>query len=273
MHAIHALHAAFHPDEVLPIGDETCAICGDASTRDFSSATVMADTFVRYDVFRRPDSPYVCTACAWYLDALGKRTGGDVHPQFSRMSYIVSAEGWWREITREEVRPLLADYPDGPPAPLWLVLSRIKKKHLILEAQPWMPGRQFVALFEEGGLVRVPRSSFEQLGATIDELLIRGIGKTAIAAGILPQAALRGRSDVPTLRVSMRSLDPWRPSATLSLALWIARTPEKEEIANGEYALGTLTGVPAGSRPAQPGLPRSRRRVQITPSHEALGAG
>lgn len=220
--AMAALWRTAHPQADLD-GDLSCAVCGGPSAGHYHSARIMADTFVRYDVFRRPTEPTVCDACAWYLDGSGKQTG-EPHVPFQKMSYVIVGNSF-HGIEREQVRSLLRRFFPGPPFPVYLILSRQKKKHLALLAQPWMPGSILTVQFEEQ-TIRLPRTEFESIRRSIRLLLDAGIGKRTIASGALAAKALKDRQDIGQLLTWMHALDPWRPSSALDFALWIAHTPD-----------------------------------------------
>lgn len=224
--ALRALWSCAHPGQTLA-GPHVCAVCAGPTDDTYHSATIMADTFTRYDVFRRPEATHVCAACAWYLDGSGKRTG-EPHDPFQKMSYLITPARWL-SVEREDIRHILRHYPAGPPVPLYLIFSRQKKKHLALLARPWLPGSSRLVVQFEEATIDVERGEFEQVRRLIRLLLNAGVGKTAIEARQLPHVAVRGLADPLAVLRWHQALGRWRPSPILSFALWIARTPERAE--------------------------------------------
>lgn len=208
-----------------------CRLCGEAGIGQ-PWADWVKDTFTDWD--KLWPGTIVCHACLFCTDdhnvTLQERTGRDKPQRMRNYSHIVTRDGVWHPLMKNQKREIAALLQADP---AMAVISLAGQKHVILRAQPaWWQ-------VEEHALAPCP-DQLRHLLAVIEPLYGAGASKAEIESGQYDQRTLL-KIGLARWRTAEALLQPHRRTLVCQLAVWLAQKPEDDhdrDTRSGDDAAG-----------------------------------
>lgn len=244
----------------VPSGRASCYLCAVSCPEQYSINVAIADTFNSHYLARAPSSPYLCAACAWYLD--NKRG----HPDFRKMSLIVEKSAWqnWQRATMKADIVQALDY--GLEQDCYLVCSLSKKKHILLQAPLNSAGCHTLAIQVEEQVAHLDLWHWKRMDDCFMRLAELGHNKGEILSGNLYAQTIRKHGSPLDAMDLSRELGPYRNSPALEILSYVTIIDREETngttIPNDHDDGRAASAAQPGIRPAHSGLDRNRSGIQ-----------
>lgn len=258
------LYRQFIP-EPMPETTYRCYLCGQWHGEEYYPVVKgVPDTFNSHYLASAPSSPFLCAACAWYLDNKLE------HPAFRKMSLIVREFSWfnWERSGMKEYITMAVSR--GIEQNEYLVVSLSKKKHILLQAPMNAQGSKLLAIQLEEQVAYVDQSIWQIMNRSFMALAGLGHNKSEILSGQLYANTLRKHGQVQTALQHNQMLTPYRNSPQLELLSYVTII-EKEE--KDESATTGDGDDPSRVAAPESRLDADRPGVQGEISHGHLAAG